>query len=76
MGAAQRAEGSEFKHDRLLKRFVMGRDELHPTRYRWFMTAIIYQSTIDKKRKKCGITIETTDKKRLERISSNLQFIA
>jgi len=40
------------------------------------MTAIIYQSTIDKKRKKCGITIETTDKKRLERISSNLQFIA
>jgi len=30
---------------------------MHPTRDRWFMTAIIYQLTIDKKRKKCGIII-------------------
>jgi hypothetical protein len=49
MGAAQRAEGSEFEHDRLLK-----------TR---FMTAIIHQPNIDKKRKNCGITIESVDRK-------------
>jgi hypothetical protein len=30
VGAAQRAEGSEFKHDRLLKRFVMGCEWLTP----------------------------------------------
>jgi hypothetical protein len=66
MGAAQRAERSEFKHDRLLKRFVVGREWRHPTRHRWFMTTIIYQLTIDKKRKKCGISIELADRKTTE----------
>ncbi|WP_339508396.1 hypothetical protein [Pseudomonas sp. RL_35y_Pfl2_P42] len=30
----------------------------HPAQDRWFMAAIIYQEGIDKKRKKCGISIE------------------
>jgi hypothetical protein len=56
--AAKRVERSEFKHDRLLKRFVMGRGAWAMKRDRWLMTGIILQPTIDKKRKKCLITIE------------------
>jgi hypothetical protein len=49
MGTAQGVEGSEFEHDRLLKGGLMA--------------SIIYQVLIDKKRKKCCITIEFTDVK-------------
>jgi hypothetical protein len=44
VGAAQGVERSEFEHDRLLNRGLMA--------------SIIYQALIDKKRKKCLITIE------------------
>ncbi|MGY2438251.1 hypothetical protein ACW9HX_00810 [Pseudomonas sp. SDO52101_S400] len=40
------------------------------------MAGIIYQPTIDKKRKKCCIPIESIDMKKLEALSRSLQFIA
>jgi len=40
------------------------------------MTGIIHQPTIEKKRKKCGILIESVDGKLARTISPNFQFIA
>jgi hypothetical protein len=45
-------------------------------RDRWLMTVIIQQATIDKKRKKCLITIERLDMKTARTFSSSLHFIA
>jgi hypothetical protein len=40
----------------------MGRQAWAMKRDRWLMTGIIHQASIDKKRKKCRITIEMADK--------------
>jgi hypothetical protein len=61
VSAAQRVERSEFKHDRLLKGSSWGGRPGHEARP-WLMTGIIHQASIDKKRKKCRITIEMADK--------------
>jgi hypothetical protein len=53
----------------------MGLDAGAMKRDRWLMTVIIQQATIDKKRKKCLITIECLDIKHLETFSSSLHFI-
>lgn len=54
----------------------MGRQAWAMKRDRWLMTGIILQVIIDKKRKKCRITIEMTDGFPLKTFSSHLQFIA
>jgi hypothetical protein len=41
----------------------MGRNARATKRDRWLMTGIILQSIIEKKRKKCGILIESVDGK-------------
>lgn len=45
-------------------------------RDRWLMTVIIQQATIEKKRKKCLITIKKFDMKTDKSFSSSLHFIA
>jgi hypothetical protein len=54
----------------------MGRQAWAMKRDRWLMTGIILQVIIDKKRKKCRITIEMADGSPLKTFSSHLQFIA
>ncbi len=54
----------------------MGRQAWAMKRDRWLMTGIILQVIIDKKRKKCRITIEMADGLPLKTFSSHLQFIA
>ncbi|WP_158275032.1 hypothetical protein [Pseudomonas sp. HMWF021] len=54
----------------------MGRFARATKRDRRLMTGMIHQPTIEKKRKKCGIVIESVDRKRLEIFLPDFQFIA